>query len=226
MGYIGVNIALELVSSETLRENLIMPDVSMRPTPAEIEQSKKDGYMTGQLLIAMPQMRDSFFARSLVYVCIHNAEGAMGIVINKPLPSLKFGELLSQLEIESADEALKDSRVHFGGPVETARGFVLHSKDYQREDTLTIDETFAVTTTVEVLKDIADNSGPGQSFVALGYAGWSPGQLDAEIQSNGWLNVDPDAALVFESSLDDKWKNAMTKLGVSIDLLTSEAGEA
>jgi len=194
--------------------------------PQDAAAARKAGYMTGQVLIAMPQLRDSFFARTIVYIGSHNEEGAMGIVLNKPLPSLTFGELLMQLEIEAGTEELRDSRVHFGGPVDTARGFVLHSPEYDRDGTVTIDKDVSLTTTVEVLRDIAEEKGPQKSFVALGYSGWTAGQLDQEILSNGWLSVDPDPDLLFGEDLDSKWKKAMDKLGIDIDRLTVESGQA
>ncbi len=197
----------------------------MKHLDIDPEQNKKDGYSTGQILIAMPQLQDSFFTRSIVYICAHNADGAMGIVLNKPLPSLTFPDLLEQLEIDEK-AGVDEQKVHFGGPVETARGFVLHSSEYVREGTIQVDDKVALTTTVEIIRDIAANTGPEKVLIALGYSGWDAGQLDEEIQSNGWLNVEADDDLLFGRNLEDKWKKSMNKLGVDVDLLTVEAGQA
>lgn len=181
--------------------------------------------LVGQLLIAMPTMSDSRFEKSVIYVCAHSAEGAMGLVINKELGSLTFDELLQQLGVE-AGRAEKEIRVHFGGPVETGRGFVLHSAEYTQEATMIVDSHLAMTATVDVLKDISEGQGPRQSLLALGYAGWGPGQLDSEIQANGWLHADADADLVFSADLDHKWERAIAKLGFNPSSLSGEAGHA
>lgn len=188
-------------------------------------QTPEQGYLTGQLLIAMPSMRDSRFARTVVYICAHNAEGAMGLVINRLVGSATFPDLLSQLGIETETVA-EEIRVHFGGPVESGRGFVLHSGDYSHESTLQVAEQVALTATVDILQDIAAGQGPQMSLLALGYAGWGPGQLDAEIQANGWLHVAPDESLVFGDDLDTKWDRAIAKLGFDVSLLSTEAGHA
>lgn len=183
------------------------------------------GYLTGQLLIAMPQMQDPRFARTVIYMCAHTADGAMGLVVNKLLDSVSFEELLEQLNIDRPGSA-PDIRVHFGGPVETGRGFVLHSADYVQEATLVIDDKVALTATVDVLRAIAQGRGPDRCLLALGYAGWGPGQLDNELQQNGWLNVPADDQLIFGSNLDSRWEAAMQKLGVSVHMLSGEAGRA
>jgi len=184
-----------------------------------------DGYLTGQLLIAMPTMRDPRFARTVIYMCAHNADGAMGLVINRLVGSVTFPDLLRQLGVETAGID-KEIRVHFGGPVESGRGFVLHSGDYRHESTLQVASKVALTATVEILRDIALGRGPERSLLALGYAGWGPGQLDTEIQGNGWLHVDSDEHLVFDDDLTNKWERAIGKLGIDISLLSSEAGHA
>lgn len=188
-------------------------------------QTPEQGYLTGQLLIAMPSMRDSRFARSVVYICAHNAEGAMGLVINRLVGSVTFPDLLSQLGIETKSVE-EEIRVHFGGPVESGRGFVLHSGEYGHDSTLQVAEQVALTATVDILQDIAAGDGPQMSLLALGYAGWGPGQLDSEIQANGWLHVDPDEGLVFDDDLDTKWDRAIAKLGFDVSLLSGEAGHA
>lgn len=183
------------------------------------------GYLTGQLLIAMPQMGDPRFARSVIYMCAHTADGAMGLVINRPIESVTFPDLLKQLSIE-AENPSDQIRVMFGGPVETGRGFVLHSGDYQRESTLTVGENVALTATLEILRDLASGGGPRKSLLALGYAGWGPGQLDGELQANGWLVAPADEALVFGDDIEGKWDRALGKLGISPALLSGEAGHA
>jgi putative transcriptional regulator len=192
-------------------------------------RSQRRGEVTsfaGQLLVAMPQMLDERFARSVVYLCAHSGEaGAMGLVINKPLGSLTMGELLAQLDISSS--RIADSRpVHFGGPVEAGRGFVLHTADYSEEATLIVNGNIAVTATLDILRAIAKGQGPRQSLFALGYAGWAPGQLDAEIQANGWLSVAADDDIVFDPDHDGKWRRALAKLGVDLSMLSTDAGHA
>ncbi len=187
----------------------------------------QDGYLSGQLLIAMPQMTDPRFEHSVVYMCAHNAEGAMGLVVNKLVDAMSFTDLLRQMELEIESDNLDDQiQVHFGGPVESARGFVLHTTDYVSEATMQVDDTFSMTATIDVLRSIARGSGPGQALFALGYAGWAPGQLDTEIQSNGWLNVAADQELVFGREHDIKWTQAVAKVGVDPSFLSSEAGHA
>jgi len=188
-------------------------------------QIPDDSTLTGQLLVAMPHMADSRFARTVVYLCAHSAEGAMGLVVNRLIDSLSFHSLLDQLGLEANGEAL-EMPVHFGGPVESSRGFVLHSADYIQDSTLVIDEDIALTATIDVLKAIANGSGPRQRVLALGYAGWGAGQLDAEIQANGWLMVPADHELVFGLDNDTKWERSMAKIGVDLSLLSSEAGHA
>ena len=182
--------------------------------------------LAGQLLVAMPQMQDPRFARSVVYLCAHSGEsGAMGLIINKQLGSLTMGELFTQLDIEPS--AVANLRpVHFGGPVEAGRGFVLHTADYREEATLHVDGNISVTATLEVLRAIGKDQGPRQSLFALGYAGWAPGQLDAEIQANGWLSVAADDEIVFGSDQDRKWNRALAKLGIDLSVLSSDAGHA
>ena len=182
-------------------------------------------YLEGQLLVAMPTMADPRFTRSVIYMCAHSDDGAMGLVVNKLLESLSFSDLLEQLDIEaeSVDEHI---RVHFGGPVEAARGFVLHSTDYTHEATLRVDDEFALTATIGVLKAMAEGRGPRLSMLALGYAGWAPGQLDREIQENGWLTVPADEELVFDKTQDGKWERAVGRLGIDPGNLSGVAGRA
>ena len=181
--------------------------------------------LTGQLLVAMPQMRDPRFTRSVIYMCAHNAEGAMGLVINRLVGSITFPDMLEQLGI-TAGEHGRQIKVHFGGPVDAGRGFVLHSDEYRHEGTVAVVEGMALTATIDILKDIAGGHGPRRCLLALGYAGWGAGQLDAEIQANGWLTVPADADLVFEGDLDGKWERALGKIGVTRTQLSGEAGHA
>ncbi|MGE0745440.1 MAG: YqgE/AlgH family protein [Rhodospirillales bacterium] len=184
------------------------------------------GYLTGQMLIAMPQMQDPRFARTVIYMCAHTADGAMGLVVNKLIESVSFSELLEQLNIDRPGGKSPSIRVHFGGPVETGRGFVLHSADYAQEATLVINDRIALTATVDILKAMAQGKGPSHSLLALGYAGWGPGQLDSEMQQNGWLCVPADDKLIFGTNLDSRWEDAMQKLGISLHMLSGEAGRA
>lgn len=181
--------------------------------------------LAGNLLVAMPGMRDPRFAKSVIYMCAHSGEGAMGLVVNQALESLTFPDLLEQLGIESG--GLREPiKVHFGGPVESGRGFVLHSVDYVRETTLVVDGDIALTATVDILKAIAQGTGPVRCLLALGYAGWGPGQLDSEIKANGWLHVASDNDLVFGPNLGSKWERAMGKLGIDPRMLSGDAGHA
>lgn len=183
------------------------------------------GYLTGQLLIAMPQMTDPRFERTVIYICAHTADGAMGLVVNREIEALTFPDLLKQLSIDA--EVIDDKiQVLFGGPVETGRGFVLHSSDYVQNTTMLVDKRVGLTATMEVLKDIASGNGPKLNILALGYAGWGPGQLDAEIQANGWLSVPADDELVFDPDLDKKWERALAKIGVDFSMLSGQAGHA
>ncbi len=182
-------------------------------------------YFTGQLLIAMPSMADPRFQRAVIYMCAHNEDGAMGLVINKLFGTLTFDELLDQLGLENTSLS-PNSPVHYGGPVESARGFVLHSTDYVRDGTLVVDDEVALTATIDILRAIAEKRGPKRSFLLLGYAGWGPGQLDAEIQANGWLNVPCDEDLLFDPDLEAKWERSFGKLGVSVSMLSGQAGHA
>ena len=182
--------------------------------------------LAGQLLVAMPQMSDRRFARSVIYLCAHSeSDGAMGLVVNKPLGLLTLGELFTQLEIVPKDKA-PERPVHFGGPVEIGRGFVLHSADYREDATLEVDGRISITATLEILRAIGRGEGPRQCLFTLGYAGWAPGQLDAEIQANGWLCVAADDAIIFDPDHDHKWRRALAKLGVDLTMLSSEAGHA
>lgn len=183
------------------------------------------GYLDGQLLVAMPSMSDPRFEKAVILLCAHSEAGAMGILLNKTLDALSFDDLLNQLDIQN-DDGSNQINVHFGGPVDTERGFVVHSTDLLHETTLVIGEDMALTATIDMLKTIAAGSGPDNSFLALGYSGWGPGQLEQEIQQNGWLVVKPDSDIVFGPELDGKWQTAIKKLGVDPMLLSSDIGNA
>lgn len=189
------------------------------------EPKTEGGYLTGQLLVAMPQMRDPRFARSVIYMCAHSADGAMGLVVNRRVGAITFDDLLQQLSI-GPNRRNDEIRVHFGGPVEQGRGFVLHSSDYQQAGTLRVDDHVALTATLDILKEMAAGGGPRRSLLALGYAGWGPGQLDAEIQANGWLSVAADEDLVFDDNLEQKWQRAIGKIGIDFSMLSGDAGHA
>ncbi len=180
--------------------------------------------LTGSLLVAMPGMADKRFVRTVIFLCAHGSDGAMGLVVNKVLNELTLPGLLQQLNLDTGSAT--DEPIHFGGPVETSRGFVLHSADYVQDSTLVINDRMALTATIEVLKAIAGGRGPERKVLALGYAGWSAGQLDAEIQSNGWLSVPADDEIVFGTENENKWERALAKLGVTPALLSGEAGHA
>jgi putative transcriptional regulator len=191
------------------------------------------GYLDGQFLIAMPTVQEGPFARTVVYICAHSAEGAMGITINQLARQISFRDLLVQLDIIPEGPEIRlpgpigRMRVHRGGPVETGRGFVLHSSDYFIENsTLPIDSQVSLTATLEILKAIAAGNGPQSAMLALGYAGWSPGQLDSEIQANGWLHCPALPELIFDTNLDSKYVRALSLMGVDPAHLSGEAGHA
>ncbi|MBU2581780.1 MAG: YqgE/AlgH family protein [Alphaproteobacteria bacterium] len=193
-------------------------------------------YLEGQLLIAMPTMTDPRFAKSVIYMCAHSKEGAMGLIINQTAKNVSFPDLLDRLEIYPGDNRnpsgqveCPDIPIHVGGPVETGRGFVLHTADYFVEDTtLKIRNEICLTATLEILKAMATGNGPRHSILALGYAGWSPGQLESEIQANGWLNCPATADIVFAhgDAEPDKYSRALAALGIDLTFLASDAGHA
>jgi putative transcriptional regulator len=193
----------------------------------------EEGFLDGQLLVAMPGMADTRFARSVIYVCAHSQDGAMGIVVNQRARKINFPELLVQLEVIAPDEAIRlptraeGIQVLKGGPVETGRGFVLHSADFHIDNsTLPIDDGVSLTATVDILRAIAKGDGPDRAVLALGYAGWSPGQLEEEIQQNGWLNLPADPGLLFDTDFDNKYSRALRTIGIDPAMLSAEAGHA
>ncbi|MBO0712597.1 MAG: YqgE/AlgH family protein [Acetobacteraceae bacterium] len=193
----------------------------------------KRGYLDGQMLIAMPSMRDERFSRSVIYVCAHSSEGAMGIIVNQLAANVNFPDLLVQLEVIPAADLIQlpqragSIKVLKGGPVDTGRGFVLHSADFFIENsTLPIDNDICLTATLDILKAIARGNGPASAVLALGYAGWAPGQLENEIQENGWLHCAADTELIFGTDNEAKYQKALRKLGIDLGMLSSEAGHA
>ena len=196
-------------------------------------KAENNGFLDGKLLIAMPGIGDPRFERSVIFMCAHSADGAMGIVINKVAPGITFSDLLERLDLLPTDNQIKvpvnlsDIPVQFGGPVETGRGFVLHTTDYYSADTtLPISERVGLTATLDVLRAIAKGEGPRRSLLALGYSGWGPGQLEGEIQRNGWLHCDADEELLFKTANDDKYTAALKKIGIDLRMLSSDAGHA
>ena len=180
----------------------------------------------GKILIAMPGMADPRFDRSVILICAHSPEGAMGLIVNKPAPDLRLGNLLDQLSIPRAPEG-RDIRVHFGGPVERGRGFVLHSTDYRAGTaTMTVPGGFGMTATTDVLTALAQGQGPQAALLALGYSGWGPGQLEAEILRNDWLTAEAPADLVFSADDAAKWTGALKRMGIDPFTLSGSAGRA
>ncbi len=185
--------------------------------------------LLGQVLIAMPPpaMENTAFERSVIYMCAHSESGAMGLILNKPSPDLTFHSVLESLNIDPPEGPESALRIHIGGPVDTKRGFVLHSLDYcVNSATQEISEEIGMTATVDVLRALADGSGPDQALFALGYAGWGPGQLEDEIKNNGWLHGPADSSLVFDTPCDQKWARALGVLGVGPSILSSVQGTA
>jgi putative transcriptional regulator len=189
------------------------------------DQRMISGFVEGQLLVAVPHMEDPRFQHSVIYMCSHDRDGAVGLIVNKLIEHMPFADLLRQLNV-TGQWSDKHIRVHFGGPVEPGRGFVLHSPDYAVEGTKKVGGEMALTGTTEILRDIALGRGPQQSLLALGYPRWGPGQLDREIQQNGWLVVGSDAPLLFDADLEGKWQRAIHKLGFEPGALTNVAGRA
>ena len=201
--------------------------------PPEIPKSQTEvSDLIGQFLIAMPHMRDENFARTVVFLCAYGEDGAMGIIVNRKADGIDFDELLDQISIEidtengTEQERLAQIPVHNGGPVETGRGFVLHSQDYLQRESVQVTDAIAMTASVEILRSIAEGKGPRNRLLALGYAGWSPGQLESEIQANGWLVTPAEEDILFGPDLDAKWTQALKSMGVNPAALSGSAGRA
>lgn len=181
--------------------------------------------LTGQLLIAMPGMETPHFVQSVIYICAHTEDGAMGIVLNHPLESPSFDDLLQQLGVQPTPRMRRIALCR-GGPVDAARGFVLHTADWTGDGSLVVDETVALTASLDILRAIADGGGPQKAMLALGYAGWGPGQLESEIQQNAWLCAPAETELVFDADPETKWRRALASLKVDPLLLSGAAGHA
>ncbi|MGE3231230.1 MAG: YqgE/AlgH family protein [Hyphomicrobium sp.] len=201
--------------------------------PRSKRRRRNESCLKGQLLVAMPLMSDRRFARSVIYMCAHSDDGAMGLIINHRAEHISFPDLLERLGIipHGAEDGISNDilerQVHVGGPVETGRGFVLHTSDYHSsESTLPIDREVSLTASIEILKAMASGEGPNHAMLALGYAGWSAGQLESEIQANGWLHCPPDIDLLFDPDLEAKYARALAKIGVDPSHLVSDAGHA
>lgn len=214
--------------------------MSARGKKQDLASSQRSGehhaerhYLDGQLLVAMPGMMDQRFARSVIYLCAHSEEGAMGIVVNQPARVKNFPDLLVQLQVIAPRERIslprgaEEIQVLSGGPVQTDRGFVLHSPDFFIDNsTLPIDDGVSLTATIDILRAIAAGEGPDRALLALGYAGWDAGQLEEEIQHNGWLHCPADPALLFDRDLDTKYVRALRSIGIDLARLSSSAGHA
>ncbi len=184
-----------------------------------------DSYLTGKCLIAMPNMDDERFAGSLIYICSHTKEGAMGFVVNKKIKEFSFADLANQLPI-STIKPIAPIELHQGGPLEKVRGFVIHSTDYVKEDTIVISDNIAVSSSIDIITDIAFGMGPKENLIALGYASWAPQQLEREIMNNTWLVTQPDSELVFRTKDEEKWQKAIDSLGIDINHLSVYSGHA
>ena len=190
-----------------------------------IKKVNEPEYLSGQFLIAMPGMQDLRFQKTVIYMCLHSEEGAMGMIINRPFNRVALKTLLKQLDIK-AEEISSEVNILSGGPVEADRGFVLHTNEYTHESTVKIDSEVSLTATVDVLGELGSGKGPSKCLVVLGYSGWGAGQLDNEIKGNGWLHVDGDVDLLFNGNPNEKWEQAMRRIGVDPLMLSGDLGNA
>lgn len=214
-------VLIKPLAPRPTRRQMCRMDPFSRKTPVAAPEL----FLTGQLLVAMPAMADPRFAQSVIFVCAHTPEGAMGLVLNRPILKPTFDDLLRQLQVEPVPP-VRQIRLCAGGPVENARGFVLHTADWTGEGSLKVNDEMALTASLDVLKVIAGGGGPRACLLALGYAGWGPGQLDQEIQQNAWLSVAADETLLFDADHDTKWRRALRKLHIDPLLLSDTAGHA
>ncbi len=201
------------------------PAQARQPDGQTAAEEPTEGLLTGQLLIAMPATNTPHFSQAVIYVCAHTPDGAMGIVLNRPLASPSFGDLLQQLDVTPVPP-VRQIDLYRGGPVDSARGFVLHTADWTGDGSLMVDPQVALTASLDVLKAIADGGGPQRGFLALGYAGWGPGQLDREMMENAWLSAPASVDIVFDTEHETKWHRAMAILKVDPILLSGTAGHA
>lgn len=189
------------------------------------------GCLDGQFLLAMPGLDDSNFSRTVIYVCAHTSDGAIGFILNRS-KSLSFGELMVQLELIEADQltnlpdTARDMNVQCGGPVDAGRGFVLHSDDYQSDSTLPVSDDLCLTATVDILRAITEDKGPSKATMMLGYSGWDAGQLEHEVSANGWLTCPPIDEIIFDDDYDAKYNRAFAAMGIDPAMLSSECGQA
>lgn len=185
-----------------------------------------DGFLLGKLLIALPGMPDKRFEKSVIFMCAHSDQGAMGLIVNKPFEGLSFRELVERLDVRVTANT-PDPPILFGGPVGTGQGFVLHSSEFENgEATMPVTSEISLTATIDILRAIAEGRGPQKALFALGYAGWGPGQIEDELSSNGWIHCEAQKAILFDLSCDDKWRAALATLGADISGLSAEAGRA
>jgi|TARA_R110002126_G_scaffold13118_7_gene57208 putative transcriptional regulator len=183
-------------------------------------------YLAGKLLVAMPNIDDDSFKNATIFMCAHDEKGAMGLIVNDKMPNIDFEQLLLKLKIEHGDHKSIKIPVLRGGPLDSSRGFVLHSKDFNRKDTINVDERFSVTGTMDALKAIADGSGPNEAIFMLGYSSWDAGQLEEELRDNSWIIVDADKDIIFNTTPDKVWRKAMSKIGVNPDMISNVTGNA
>lgn len=190
------------------------------------DQKNGDDFLLGKLLIALPGMPDKRFEKSVIFVCAHSEQGAMGLIVNKPFEGLSFRELVERLDVRITANA-PEPPVLFGGPVGTGQGFVLHTSDFGGgEATIAVTSEISLTATIDILRAIAEGRGPEKALFALGYAGWGPGQIEGELSSNGWIHCDAKKAILFDIDCEDKWRAALATLGADISGLSAEAGRA
>ncbi|MCI4662756.1 MAG: YqgE/AlgH family protein [Neomegalonema sp.] len=199
----------------------------MNKTPHSGSTSSSSGEsLAGRMIVAMPKIGDPRFEKTVIYLFAHEADGAMGLIVNRPAEEVSFSDLLEQLSLDAHEDS-DDTIVHVGGPVETERGFVLHSSDYFVDNaTMRLNDEISMTSTVDILRDMAEGTGPEHALFALGYAGWGPGQLEREIVDNAWLHCEADNELVFSVGEDQKWTQALAKIGIDPSVLSSRAGNA
>ncbi|MFQ6237425.1 YqgE/AlgH family protein [Sinorhizobium meliloti] len=192
---------------------------------------RERGFLDGQFLIAMPGMFDTNFARTVIFVCAHSEDGAMGFILNRP-QRLTFPDVLLHLQLLDPDEAIRlpsatrEFQIQAGGPVETGRGFVLHSDDYLSDSSIPVSDDICLTATLDIVRAISRGEGPLKATMLLGYAGWGPGQLEVEITQNGWLTCPAQEELIFSRDLDEKYDRALALMGVSPAMLSTDSGHA
>jgi len=178
--------------------------------------NKNSSFLEGSLLVATPLMKGSCFEKSVIYVCAHNETGAMGILVNHTIGDLRYGDILSQLSIKASEINFNNAPVYFGGPVESAKGFILHSSDYFKPGTQIMHSNISLTSTIDILRDIAEGRGPYKQIFALGCAGWAPGQIENEIKENAWINIPADESIVFDVNNEEKWEKANDYFGINL----------